>query len=65
MNFYSSFRYHPADDGDAPAALRSLRGPMRNQVQLYYSSFDTAAGYVTESVITREDLFSLTCLNIC
>ncbi|KAG7235885.1 hypothetical protein INR49_002082 [Caranx melampygus] len=43
-----SNRYHPSDDGDAPGALRSLRGPMRNQIQLYYSSFDTAAGCVED-----------------
>jgi len=54
--FLSSFRYHPAVDGDTPGALRSLRGPMKNQIQLYYSSFDTTAGYVTESVITCRDV---------
>ncbi|XP_044041555.1 transmembrane protein 132D isoform X3 [Siniperca chuatsi] len=38
-------RYHPGVDGDTlgnfPRALRYQRGPMRNQIQLYYSSFDT------------------------
>eukprot|EP00064_Thunnus_orientalis_P018790 superscaffoldBa00004448_g18896 len=43
-----SLRYHPDVDGstqgDVPQALRPYqRGPMRNQIQLYYSSFDTVA----------------------
>ncbi|GAA6233773.1 transmembrane protein 132C-like [Lates japonicus] len=41
-----SLRYHPGVDGDTqvdgPWALRYPRGPMRNQIQLYYS-FDTVA----------------------
>ncbi|XP_040892669.1 transmembrane protein 132C [Toxotes jaculatrix] len=41
-----SLRYHPGVDGDisqadVPQALRYPRGPMRHQIQLYYSSFDT------------------------
>ncbi|KAK2919583.1 hypothetical protein Q8A73_003954 [Channa argus] len=43
----SLLRYHPDVNGmtqaDVPWALRYPRGPMRNQIQLYYSSFDTVA----------------------
>ncbi|KAI3353225.1 hypothetical protein L3Q82_019268, partial [Scortum barcoo] len=42
-----SLRYHPGFDGDTrgdvPQAFRYQRGRMRNQIQLYYSSFDTVA----------------------
>lgn len=46
-----SFRYHPNIDGDmdGPQARRNQRGPMKNQIQLYYSVADlqmTSAGYV-------------------
>ncbi|XP_070783495.1 transmembrane protein 132C [Enoplosus armatus] len=41
-----SLGYHPGVDGDAqgnvPRSLRYQRGPTRNQIQLYYSSFDPA-----------------------
>ncbi|KAM9363212.1 transmembrane protein 132D [Symphorus nematophorus] len=40
-------RYHSGADvdtqQDVPRSFRYQRGPMRNQVQLYYSSFDTSA----------------------
>ncbi|CAK6979737.1 LOW QUALITY PROTEIN: transmembrane protein 132D, partial [Scomber scombrus] len=40
-----SLRYYPGvnegTEGDVPRALRYQRGPARNQIQLYYSSFDT------------------------
>ncbi|XP_047200321.1 transmembrane protein 132D [Hippoglossus stenolepis] len=43
----NSLRYHPGVDGDThadvPQALRYPRGPTRNQIQLYYSTFDTVA----------------------
>ena len=43
---YSSFRSQPKVDkdthSDAPQGLRYQRDPMRNQIQLYYSSFSTA-----------------------
>lgn len=69
-SFTLTFRYHPGADGDAqgevPRALRYQRGPMRNQIQLYYSSLDTVAdleltppGYVTENQGTRRETFSL------
>ncbi|XP_070710583.1 transmembrane protein 132C [Pempheris klunzingeri] len=42
-----SLRYHPDVDvdtlGDVPRALRYHRGPMRNQIELFYSSSDTVA----------------------
>ncbi|XP_069386369.1 transmembrane protein 132C [Paralichthys olivaceus] len=42
-----SVRYRPGVDGDThadfPQALRYPRGPTRNQIQLYYSTFDTVA----------------------
>ncbi|XP_071359829.1 transmembrane protein 132C [Trachinotus anak] len=58
--FLSSFRYHPAVDGDTPGALRSLRGPMKNQIQLYYSSFDTTAGCVEDRVAqSQRQLFHI------
>ncbi|XP_035492910.2 transmembrane protein 132A isoform X2 [Scophthalmus maximus] len=42
-----SLRFHPGVDGDpradVPQALRYPKGPTRNQIQLYYSAFDTVA----------------------
>ncbi|XP_029364014.1 transmembrane protein 132A [Echeneis naucrates] len=53
-------RYHPAFDRDVPQALRSPRGPRRNQIQLYYSSFDTATGCVEERVAqSQRQLFHI------
>ncbi|KAG8014997.1 hypothetical protein GBF38_022229, partial [Nibea albiflora] len=44
---HSGPRYHSGVDEDIqrdlPQALRYQRGPTRNQIQLYYSSFDTVA----------------------
>lgn len=42
-----SLRYHSRVDGETqgelPRVFRYHRDPMRNQIQLYYSSFDTVA----------------------
>ncbi|XP_056228848.1 transmembrane protein 132C [Seriola aureovittata] len=43
-----SLRFHPTVDGDVPLVPRFPRGRMRNQIQLYYSSSDTAAGCVED-----------------
>ncbi|XP_042252333.1 transmembrane protein 132D [Thunnus maccoyii] len=57
-----SLRYHPDVDGstqgDVPQALRPYqRGPMRNQIQLYYSSFDTVANIkLTQSGCVEENM---------
>lgn len=59
--FTTCFRYHPGVDGDAqadiPQAHRYSRGPMTNQIQLYYSFSDAVddpklppTRYVTEIV---------------
>ncbi|XP_030580461.1 transmembrane protein 132C [Archocentrus centrarchus] len=53
-----SLRYHPTVD--APQALRNQRGPMKNQIQLYYSVADlkTAAGCVEgRDVKSQRQLF--------
>ncbi|XP_039883170.1 transmembrane protein 132C isoform X2 [Simochromis diagramma] len=56
-------RYHPNIDGDmdGPRARRNQRGPMKNQIQLYYSVADlqmTSAGCVEDrDVKSQRQLF--------